>query len=715
MASLTDLEIKFFYRSDRDNLVYDFFIPTLKNAIEYKRAVGFFSSTALKSLSRGLEGLLLNGGTMKIIASPQLSEDDAKAIDAGYKQRETEFERSCVRSIEDLDWNIELEILSWLIAAERLNIKLATRTNTVCPGIYHEKLGIIKDAHGNFITFSGSANESISAHEYNFESLDVDKSWNDLRQVTADKERSFDALWENQTNGLIVWDFPEAAKRSLIQKRRFNNLEDLQNELESCRKNHKNSSTPYYNLLPPYPHIPSWLKLRFYQQQAIDNWKAKRCRGIFKMATGTGKTKTALSAAVALLDACRRNPQRPAFAIVIICPYNHLVTQWAEDCESFGISYLRCFGSRHDWMIQAEQMVTALKIKSDEAKYACFITSNATFAMEPFQKLLNSLGKNLLVIADEAHNMGAERQISALPEQANFRIALSATPERWYDEEGTNAIQRYFGEPVIEFGLKEALEAKCLTPYYYHPIIVELTEEEADKYIEISKNLSQLYLIPEKNRKASIEEKIKKLLLQRARLQASAQNKTTRLFEIIREKYLNETHLLIYCGDGRVETEDEENSRQIDYVVKKLGNELGMKAHPFTSEENIETRNMIRAHFATGDLQALVAIRCLDEGVDIPATKTAFILASSTNPRQFIQRRGRVLRLSPETGKEFATIYDFIVILPQHLSYGDFKLERLLLKKELARVNEFANLARNTHEANAQLRELKKNYNLLDM
>ena len=485
-------------------------------------------------------------------------------------------------------------------------------------------------------------------------------------------------------------------------------------EAQSDRKN-RQEQTQEPDFKHTFPHIPEWLKLRFYQEQAIENWKRNRCRGIFKMATGTGKTKTALSAAVALLEACRKSPQKPSLAIVIICPYNHLVTQWAEDCEEFGIDYLRCFGSRHSWMTQAEQMVTALKLKSEDVKYACFITSNASFALEPFQKILHALGNNILVIADEAHNMGAEKQIAALPEHAKYRIALSATPERWFDEEGTSAIQEYFGETVIEFGLKEALDAGCLTPYQYHPIIVEFTDEEADRYIDISKQLSQLYLIPGEKRKSSIQEKIKKLLLQRARLQASAQNKTIRLFEIIREKYLQETHLLIYCGDGRVETPDDDNLRQIEYVVKTLGNELGIKAHPFTSEEDIKTRNKIRERFATGDLQALVAIRCLDEGVDIPATKTAFILASSTNPRQFIQRRGRVLRLSPKTHKEFATIYDFIVILPQYLSYGDFKTERLLLKKELARVNEFANLAKNKHEANAELQELKMNYNLLDM
>ena len=293
MASLSDLNIKFCYRSDKDDLVRDFFVPTLKQAVEYKRAVGFFSSSALKSLSRGLEGLLFNGGSMKVIASPYLSEEDAAAIDEGYKKRETEFSLACSHVIEQLDWNIEIEALLWLIASDRLNIKLALRSNTARPGIYHEKLGIIRDSEGNFITFSGSANESVSAHEYNFESLDVDMSWDDRRHVTFDKEANFDALWNNKTNGLIVLDFPEAAKLSLIQKRRFDNLNDLKDRFESIIKNYRPKNVSDRNDDFSSPHIPFDLKLRPYQQQAIDCWKANRCQGIFKMATGTGKTKTA--------------------------------------------------------------------------------------------------------------------------------------------------------------------------------------------------------------------------------------------------------------------------------------------------------------------------------------------------------------------------------------------------------------------------------------
>lgn len=717
MPSLRDLKIKFCYRSDKDNLVRDFFDPALKLAVEYKRAVGFFSSSALKSLSRGLDGLLSNGGTMKIIASPQLSEEDAKAIDAGYKKREDACSLICSNIIETLDWNLELEVLSWLIAEGRLNIKLALRLNTARPGIYHEKLGIIKDSEGNFITFSGSANESVSAHEYNFESLDIDKSWDDRRKVTVEKEHNFDALWENRTRGLTVLDFPEAAKLSLIQKRRFDNLGELQNEIEITRHHAETSGKDGH--VPgsaAIPRVPAWLDLRPYQTSAIENWKNNHCRGIFKMATGTGKTKTALAAAVALYDACQRAPAQPALAIVIICPYKHLVTQWADDCKNFGLSYLCCFESRESWVHQADQMVTEMNFATGPNKYCCFITTNKSFSMSPFQNLLNSLPSGqLLLIADEAHNL-TDAQISNLPD-ARFRIGLSATPERWFDEDGTKVLQGYFGKTVIEFGLEEALEGHFLTPYDYYPVIVEFTEDEAEEYLKISRQISQLFAVPEAKRNQQL---IESLQLQRARIQASAANKTARLFELIRKKYLNEKHMLIYCGDGRVERSDEEaeeDIRQIDHVVKTLGNKLNMKVHPFTSEENMETRNDIRARFAVGELQALVAIRCLDEGVDIPATRTAFILASSTNPRQFIQRRGRVLRLSPETGKKFATIYDFIVVLPQKktLSDSDFGIEQSLLRKELARVNEFANLARNKNVALSSLRELKQTYNLLDM
>lgn len=725
MNRLSDIVLKFCYRSDRDNLVNDFFIPTLRLAQEYKRAVGFFSSSALCSLGRGLDGLLHNNGIMKIVASPVLSPQDIEAIENGYRDRKEVFSTNCTNIINTLDWNLELEVLAWLIASNRLNIKLAYREGKCSPGIYHEKLGIIKDSYGDFVTFSGSANESISAHEYNFESLDIDKSWDDRREVTKDKESNFDKLWCNATKGLIVLDFTEAAKESLIQRRKFDTTDQLFDAIsrERFKSTHINSICKK-SVIHPRPAIPSWLNLFSYQQDAIKNWKQNMCRGIFKMATGTGKTKTALSASIKLLDACARNPQKPSLAIIIICPYIHLVSQWSEECDSFNIVHLNCYGSSNTWRPQAESMLASLKIKSDENQYACYITTIASFVLPPFQSVLSLIKSNnikTLIIADEVHNLGADIISVCLPDNAPFRIALSATPERWFDEEGTDAIQNYFGKTVVEYGLSDALQDKRLTPYYYYPIVAELTEKETSAYLEISQKLSQYLGIPEENRNSSVRDIVKQLLMKRARIQASAENKMLKMFDIIREKYTHETHMLIYCGDGSVSTSDGDYSdnemyiRQVDYVVKELGVNMNMKVFPFTSRQDAKRRNELRDEFAKGELQSLVAIRCLDEGVDIPATKIAFILASSTNPRQFIQRRGRVLRLSPETGKEYAIIYDFIVAIPPGYSDDYFKIERSLLRRELLRVNEFASLAKNKNQALNSLRELKNNYNLLDM
>ena len=725
MNRLSEINLKFCYRSDKDDLVNDFFIPTLRLAHEYKRAVGFFSSSALCSIGRGLDGLLRNNGTMKIVASPFLSDQDVEAIENGYKDRNELYTTNCADVINNLNWSLELEILAWLISANRLNIKLAYRNGKSTPGIYHEKLGIIKDSYGDFITFSGSANESISAHEYNFESLDIDKSWDDRRDVTRDKESNFDNLWCNSTKGLTVLDFTEAAKKSLIQKRRFDKIDQLIDAItnDQLKTSHVNCSKEEKKILPR-PAMPSWLKLFSYQQDAIQSWKQNMFKGIFKMATGTGKTKTALSATTKLLDAFARSPQKQSLVIIIICPYIHLVSQWSEECDLFNIAHLNCYGASSSWRPHAESMLASLNIKSDENQYACFITTIASFVLPPFQNVLDLVKNNnfkTLVVVDEVHNIGADIVSSYLPNNASFRIALSATPERWFDEEGTDAIQNYFGKTVVEYGLGDAIQDNRLTPYYYYPVVAELTEKETYDYLEISQKLSQYLCIPEEDRNSKTRELIKQLLMKRARLQASAENKMRMMFDIIREKYTKEKHMLVYCGDGSVNTSDGDYSdsetyiRQVDYVVRELGVNLNMKVFPFTSRQDAKKRVELRNEFAKGELQALVAIRCLDEGVDIPATKIAFILASSTNPRQFIQRRGRVLRLSPETGKEFAIIYDFIVTVPHGYSDDYFKIERSLLRRELVRVKEFASLAKNKYQALNSLREIKNNYNLLDI
>ncbi len=708
MGELKSLPLKYRYRTGKDNLIRDFFTPCLSVAVNYKRAVGFFSTSCLISLARGMKDFIKNGGVMQVIASPKLSPQDIEAIKKGYSLRDI-IEKNCVAVVESLEWSTGTEAIAWLIANKRFDIKIAKKSQNETLGIYHEKIGIIKDDSGDFITFSGSINESITAHEFNFESFDIDMSWNDIRGLAAEKYQEFEDLWNNKTLGLSIYDFPEAAKQKILEMRKFDSEQEFIEYFDGDPfKKIEFVSIPKTD----FPQISSKIKIRDYQKDAIVNWFKNNCKGVFKMATGTGKTITALVAVVKLIEAYRK--KNTPLAIIIVCPYRHLVTQWSEECDNFGLRTMKCFSSRHIWLNAAT--TEALALNCSEHKYSCFITTNATFAKDSFKSTISKISSDILLVVDEAHNVGSSKQIEALPQKAKLRLALSATPERWYDEEGTEALFDYFGKPVIEFGLKEALENGFLTPYNYHPQIVEFTTQESWEYNEISKTLGRLMSKDESKRTRQENDLIMNLLIKRARIQASAFNKTQRLFELMKD-YLDDSHILIYCGDSYVEDEiDETTTKQTELVISTLGREMGMKVHSFTAQEGMDLREELKTRFADGDLQVLVAIRCLDEGVDIPATKTAFIIASSTNPRQFIQRRGRVLRNSKDTGKKVANIYDFVVVpSKEDLSNGAFDVERSLIRKELQRVNEFAELALNRAQAQSKFTELKDRYNLLDI
>lgn len=338
------------------------------------------------------------------------------------------------------------------------------------------------------------------------------------------------------------------------------------------------------------------------------------------------------------------------------------------------------------------------------------ITTNATLITDGFQSLLPYFPKKTLIVGDEAHNLGARRLAASLPRNIGLRLALSATPERYFDEQGTDALLDYFG-PVLEpeFTLKDAIAQGALVHYLYYPILVELTESETERYSELTTRIGRAMAMgedPDEN------EGLAALLNQRARLVGAAANKLEALREVMRLR-LDTSHTLIYCGDGSVEDDTSaESQRQLEAVTRLLGRDLGYRVNTYTAETTLDEREDLRHQFETGELQGLVAIRCLDEGVDIPAIETAVILASSGNPRQFIQRRGRVLR--PHPGKRRATIFDMIV-LPPDLGRETLEVERNFLRKELTRFVEFADLADNAGEARSQLLDLQQRYGLLDL
>ena len=715
---LREIDIKKEYRSS--DIVNEFYIPLLKESIFYKRAVGFFSSSSLKEISKGLDYFLDNNGKIQIVTSPRLQEEDIEAIKKGYDLR-NEVIKSCLfrelKEIETEEEKKELNILAHLIAENILDIKIAFIRNEKNIGIYHEKLGIFEDKEGNKVVFTGSLNETSTAMTLNYETVDVFTSWNDLERVEI-KEKAFENIWNNQEKNIEVLEFPEL-KEEIIKKYKVEKIEGILEKEKNEDIYEWNEKIEVPSLNENIPKFPLNFKLYDYQKEAINNWEEKKFCGIFDMATGTGKTYTGLSALKRLYDY-----QQGKLACIIVCPYQHLVEQWVEDIEKFNIKPIIGYSAskQKNWK---EKLKNIIKLKNLELKgeeFFCFICTNATFSSKFVQTEISKIKKDLFLLVDEAHNFGSPRLKRLMNNNYKFRLALSATLERFGDKEGTETLYNFFGEKCIEYDLERAINEKKLTPYKYYPIIVTLTEDERDKYNKYTDEIKE-NIIQDENGNIKLNEYGKFLAIQRARIIAGAKNKLNTLRKEILS-YKDKKYILVYCGATTVLKDNQDSSdtdnddiRQIDEVIRILGNELEMKVSPFTSNENMEEREMIKSYFQKGYLQGLVAIKCLDEGVNIPNIKTAFILASTTNPKEYIQRRGRVLRLSK--GKEFAEIYDFIT-LPRELEAVQYidpyliEKEKGLVKREITRIREFGRLALNKSESDLLINKLKINYNIYD-
>ncbi len=469
---------------------------------------------------------------------------------------------------------------------------------------------------------------------------------------------------------------------------------------------------------------PDWLEARGYQHEAVQAWVNNSGQGILNMATGTGKTITSLLAASHLASL-----QDDSLALIVAAPYQHLVDQWKADLNDFAASPILAYESRTTWTDSLTAQIT--EYNSGVRDLLTVITTHKTFSSGHFQDIIDRLnGARTMLIADEVHHMGAPHLRSSLTQNIRARLGLSATPQRWYDDEGTKALTEYFSNGVVfEYGLEEAIKNGYLAEYYYVPHVVELTEEEQEEYLALSRSIGKRLASASGDigdADSQEDETLKQLLFKRARLVGSAENKIPLLKQLLIETGLEDIHhTLVYSGDGTIAGESDETVRQLEAITDLLGNDLGLKIHQFTYEENQQKRERLLNEFEVGELQALVAIRCLDEGVDVPATQTAFILASSSNPRQFIQRRGRILRTHP--GKDHAIIHDFIVAPPTKVRKSGensiFSLERNLVQKELQRVSTFAESARNHPDArlrgiptsSGSIQQLKKDFNLLDV
>lgn len=684
-----------------------FFRNAVSRAQTYRRAAGFFSSSVFRVAPQEFSGFFSSGGTVELVCSPVLSLPDVAAISSGLFRPDL-WSGIPLDRILGKPRSSATELLSWAVASGRLHLKVAVIFPPTARAIYHEKFGLFVGADGFVFGFEGSANESANGYVANFERVRILSS--DRQADRADLrllDHEFELLWTNSTPGLEVVPIHEALRRGMIKPRATDENEPTEAPIEAVALRSEAEVLRW----------PSRLRLRPHQKLAVDAWFGANGRGVLEMATGTGKTITAFGALCRL-----REITKGPLVVVVVAPFLSLVDQWREVARDFGLDPINCSGESSIWQSPLHSAIYL--VNAGKRSVLSVVTTNATFAGTRFQDALNRIEARTVIVADEVHNLGAGHLRRALPDRVSLRLGLSATPERWMDEEGTQAVRDYFGSSVFRFGLQDALRADppLLTPYTYHPIVVELEDDEADEYLRLTRLLARYSRDPDAG---TLSPEALALLLRRARLIGSARRKIPALLDSIgpyRESRFN----LVYCGDGRSDLEmtaanlsaetEAPILRQVEMVSRVLGRDLGMHVARYTAETPGPDRTRILGDFESGRIQALVAIRCLDEGVDLPATRRAFILASGTNPRQFVQRRGRVLRRAD--GKDRAEIYDFLVAPPANAfpeNSSEFEVVRNLLRRELGRVVEFARLALNGPQAALHVHPLLTRYRLLHL
>ncbi|EKD55841.1 MAG: hypothetical protein ACD_59C00024G0006 [uncultured bacterium] len=690
---LKDLELQPVYDSEKFDLIRDLQVPLLTNAIDYLRGVGFFTSGWLRLAAAGITNLVKNGGKARIILSPILEEADWAALNLGETAKNDSFLREILfRNLEDLSSNLEYDTrntLAWMIADGILEFRFALPRDRKSAGDYHDKVAVFTDKNSDMVAIHGSLNDSIKA-SLNGEAFSVFNSWSSGQIPYVEMHNlRLEALWNNQNKQFRIYLIPDAIHEKLIQLRT-----SAEPPYARMKSSDLSPTIQFEKTSGPCCSV----KLHDYQETAIEKWYEAECRGIFEMATGTGKTFTSLAAATSVYK------KKGRLALLIFVPYLHLLEQWGRNCRQFGFEPIICSGEHGRWQIEVKSAIQDFNIgvKSN----ICAIAVHKTAATDKFTKAIQRLPiNNTMLIGDEAHGLGAKHLRKALTKKAGLRLGLSATPRRWFDEEGTDTIFNYFGPPCFEYTIDQAI-GEFLTPYDYHPQLVSLTNEEYEQYEELTRKIVVISTRAECDQK--LHEQLKILLLKRAHIISAAQQKLPLLLKLLaniqeccRKNAVEPTGILIYCPPGGHKE------------ILKAVSALGLRCHEFVCDVNLQDREKLLLQFDAGDIQVLVAIKCLDEGVDVPSTKTAFILASSTNPREFVQRRGRILR--KVKGKHHADIYDFIVTPVLERQELKLDTDANILKREMPRFAEFASSAKNKFEARSTLWDILNQFEMLNL
>ena len=638
----------------------------------------------------------LNENEFNIIKS---AEDNSEVEDYLLEQYE--------KILCELDDNASinrLDIFKFLVFTKRLEIKFALRR----VGMYHEKMGCFRDENGSEIVFQGAANETEFANSSNknFESIMVFSNWNMPEDIYESYTRpfldGFERIWEKNEFSIITLDLSSKLYEKISEGCQDKSYESFQNEINFEIENEDDC-----------PNIPDKLngspfKLKEHQIKAIESWskegRGSDCvRGVLKLATGAGKTITSICCAVRLYSMIKK--KKGVFSFVISVPYDNLAEQWVDILKLFNFNPIKCYRNSAHWIKELnlvnQQLLTGM------LDNICLVVVNKTLTDVKFQEYLKQFNSNtkMFFVGDECHHHASTKIINSLP-LCQFRMGLSATPYYddfsfiEYDDTKKEAITSYYGGIVAEYDLSNALSDGVLTPYNYYVHPVHFNYEESVEYVQLSKDIAKKFAIGETlDYENSL---LTSLLSKRTRLLGNLSDKIRALnntLMLIDEN--DKKHTLVYCGDGSVEVTGETSIRQVDLVSQVL-HEASWTAQKFTSNEGSLSRVRIMRAFKDEEIDSLIAIRVLDEGIDVPACKTAIIMASSKNPRQYIQRRGRILRKAKN--KTHANIHDYIIIPSKEIMDNGYG--KKLLMNEFSRIIEFNSLAINSSITKNNIREI---------
>jgi len=713
---------------------YEFFSNALENSYSFDIELGYFNSATINVLAGSFATFISNGGIMRMAINQIVSTDDKKAIIEG-------FEGGINLSLDLTNWeSIKASLdeygehffkcLAFLIQEKRIEIQIIKPKET--PGIAHTKKGQFVDQEGTTIGFSGSANFTLGGFFNNLDEINIFLGTSPdltIQNKLENQKNHFNRLMA-QNEPDIEYLKPDDLEEAIVSTYGGQDIKDLLNvekQLRTFKKKltHTGNTVQLDDFIPEFPYSTG---PRDYQKDAFENWKANNQKGLFAMATGTGKTITSLNCLLEIYKRCGY------YMAIILVPTTTLVTQWEEECRKFKYSrIIKVYSKNPKWKERINLLKMEMNMPEDKMKASSFIiiSTYASFTRDAVFNVLNSFDpRKVLLIADEAHNMGAPSILKKLKQIVYLRrIGLSATPNRQYEPEITDRIYSFFGAKdkfTFEYPMKKAIDNGVLCKYYYYPHLVELTDEEMAEYIDISIRISKYfnYNLEVFDKKDDV---LKRLLLARKRIIHKAQNKIEAFTKILQERFKEKGDLkytLIYVPEGfkpdyiedsdifdkKEQLEDDAVSDHLIDIYTKVVADIDkyVTVKKFVSGQ--ADRDKTLKEFESGKLQVLTSMKCLDEGVDVPRSEMAIFCASTGNPRQFIQRRGRVLRCHPD--KKIAILHDLVVIPEIGSSCESFKMEQLLLRNELIRVKDFSMLSENPSYSQIELGPIMRHYGL---